>query len=78
MDLKTYLSKERGRTRQLARAIGAHEPDVSRWASGERPVPKRYGCLIETHTNGEVTRKDLFPDDWQVYWPELATKGEEP
>ena len=72
MDLKTYLSKERGRTRQLARAIGAHQPDVSRWASGERPVPKRYGRLIEAETNGEVTRKDLFPSDWQVYWPELA------
>ncbi|MDW3688867.1 YdaS family helix-turn-helix protein [Cupriavidus sp. CV2] len=71
MDLKTYLSQERGRARKIARAIGAHQPDVSRWISGARPVPIRFGWPIEKATNGEVTRKDLFPKDWQTYWPDL-------
>lgn len=28
--------------------------------------------LIERATGGQVTRKDLRPDDWQDIWPELA------
>ncbi|MFC4340965.1 transcriptional regulator [Cupriavidus numazuensis] len=75
MDLKTYLSQERGRCLQLAKAIGAHQPDVSRWASGVRPVPKHFGLAIERATGGAVTRKDLFPTDWHVFWPELAEGG---
>lgn len=27
---------------------------------------------IERETHGQVTRKDLRPDDWQSIWPELA------
>lgn len=27
---------------------------------------------IERETHGQVTRKDLRPDDWQDIWPELA------
>lgn len=29
---------------------------------------------IEQATNGEVTRKDLRPDDWERIWPELSEK----
>ena len=28
--------------------------------------------LIERATGGQVTRKDLRPNDWQDIWPELA------
>lgn len=27
---------------------------------------------IERESDSEVTRKDLRPDDWHSYWPELA------
>lgn len=34
---------------------------------------KAVVCVsIERETNGQVTRKDLRPDDWQDIWPELA------
>jgi DNA-binding transcriptional regulator YdaS (Cro superfamily) len=72
MDIKTYLSQERGRQAALAKAIGAHAPDVSRWADGTRPIPVIYGAAIETATGGLVTRREMFPDDWQRIWPELA------
>lgn len=72
MDLKTYLSKERGRQSMLAKSIGAHAPDVSRWADGTRPIPVNYAAPIEMATKGEVTRKEMFPDDWQTIWPELS------
>ena len=72
MDLKTYLSEERGRQAMLAKAIGAHAPDISKWASGKRPIPVPYAALIETETKGSVTRKEMFPTNWQKVWPELA------
>ncbi len=31
--------------------------------------------LIEKHSNGVVSRKDLHPDDWKDIWPELAKKA---
>jgi DNA-binding transcriptional regulator YdaS (Cro superfamily) len=73
MDLKTYLSQKRGRLASLARAIGAHAADVSRWASGERPVPVPFGIPIEDATGGLVTRKDMFSDELLArVWPELV------
>ena len=77
MKLSSYLSEQpRGALRALARQIDAHEPDVSRWASGERPIPLRYAALIESATGGAVTRRDMFPNDWQRIWPELAAQAE--
>lgn len=72
MDIKTYLSQERGRQAALAKAIGAYAPDVSRWADGTRPIPVAYGAPIEAATNGAVTRQEMFPNEWQTIWPELA------
>lgn len=71
MELKIYLSKERGRQSVLAKAIGAHAPDISRWADGSRPIPIPFAPKIEIATDGEVSRKDLFPKDWYEIWPEL-------
>ncbi|MGI4717236.1 MAG: transcriptional regulator [Janthinobacterium lividum] len=72
MNLSQYLSQERGRQASLARAIGAHAPDISRWADGTRPIPVVHGAAIETATGGLVTRREMFPDDWHRIWPELA------
>lgn len=30
---------------------------------------------IEEHSGGVVTRKDLRPNDWHRFWPELAEKA---
>ena len=72
MNLSQYLMQERGRQASLARAIGAHAPDISRWADGTRPIPVVHGAAIEAATNGLVTRREMFPDEWQKIWPELA------
>lgn len=75
MNLKTYLSLERGRTSALARAINAHASDVSAWASKTRPVPVPFGRPIEDTTGGQVTRLDLFPEDViRKVWPDLLAK----
>ncbi len=75
MNLNEYLQKRpRGELLRISRAIGAHAPDVSRWSSGDRPIPVNKVVAIEQATNGEVTRKDLRPDDWERIWPELSEK----
>ncbi|HJV75374.1 MAG TPA: YdaS family helix-turn-helix protein [Noviherbaspirillum sp.] len=72
MKLRDYLNAERGRQASLCRAIGAYPSDMSRWADGTRPIPIPYGPLIEDATGGEVSRKDLFPEEWKVLWPEIS------
>jgi DNA-binding transcriptional regulator YdaS (Cro superfamily) len=74
MDIKTYLSQERGRQAALAKAIGAYAPDVSRWADGTRAIPVIYGAAIEAATGGLVTRQEMFPNDWKRIWPELTRR----
>lgn len=72
MNLSQYLSQERGRQAALARAIGAHAPDISRWADGTKSLPIRHAAAIEAATGGCVTRQEMFPGDWQRIWPELV------
>lgn len=75
MNLKTYLSQKRGRAAALAKELGAHPPDISRWADGTRPIPLDYGAPIEKATGGLVTRREMFPDKWQIVWPELEKRA---
>jgi DNA-binding transcriptional regulator YdaS (Cro superfamily) len=70
MTLSEWLSEERGRTRDLAVALGVSGSLVTQWArckpvSAERCVP------IEGFTEGAVRRWDLRPFDWHLVWPEL-------
>lgn len=74
MNLKDYISHERGRQASLCRAIGAHAPDLSRWADGLRPVPVDKCLKLERATGGEVTRRELRPHDWHLIWPDLITE----
>jgi DNA-binding transcriptional regulator YdaS (Cro superfamily) len=72
MTLYEYLkTKPRGSLQAMAKRIGAHAPDLSRWASGERPVPIHFCPAIEIDTDGLVPRQELR-DDWQRIWPELV------
>lgn len=71
MKLATYTSQKRGRASAIARAIGVNPVMVSQWVSGRKKVPLYRGPQIEKATNGAVTRKDLFPSQWQDIWPEL-------
>ncbi|MDO9235982.1 MAG: Cro/CI family transcriptional regulator [Aquabacterium sp.] len=72
MKLNTWTSSERGRSLWLANAVGVSPPVVSDWCTGKKAVPLERCVAIERATNGEVTRQDLRPDDWQDIWPELA------
>jgi DNA-binding transcriptional regulator YdaS (Cro superfamily) len=62
----------------LSKALGVTPVSVSQWlrpkASNGRPVPPKQCVRIEQLTQGQVTRRDLRPDDWQEIWPELVCK----
>ena len=71
MNLPDYLSAERGRGAALAAAVGVTQVMISQWASGIKSVPPERCVSIEHATAGVVTRRDLRPDDWARFWPEL-------
>ena len=74
MKLSEYLSN-RGAQSEFAKTIGVSPVLIHQWASELRPVPLERCVPIEQATNGQVTRKDLRPDDWASIWPELIEKA---
>ena len=73
MQLIEYLNYSgKGAVTALANAIDAPIPDVSRWASGKRPIPPWRCVAIEKFTEGKVRRQDLRPYDYAKHWPELS------
>jgi len=39
--------------------------------SKKQKLGPALSVLIESSSDGSVSRKDLHPDDWQKIWPEL-------
>lgn len=72
MNFKDWVNGQRGRSLAIAQALGVTPPVVSDWVTGKKGVPLERCVQIERATHGEVTRKELRPDDWQNIWPELA------
>ncbi|HHV7520156.1 TPA: transcriptional regulator [Burkholderia orbicola] len=77
MELTTYLSSaDAPSAADFARRLGTAPSVVSQWRTGARPVPIKSCVAIERVTAGEVTRRDLRPNDWHDIWPELARQKE--
>lgn len=55
----------------LAKKLNVAPPTVMQWKKGIRKVPIKRCVEIEKLTNGEVTRKDLRPDDWHLIWTDI-------
>ena len=69
------LFDRRGFQVALARRFGLSRATINEWRKGGIPVP--YCAGVEEECEGEFTRKDFRPDDWQKIWPELATPSKE-
>jgi len=76
MDLKTYISAERGRAAALAGRLGVSPSYLSQMANGLAPISPERCVDIWRETGGMVTRQHLRPDDWQRIWPELITPAD--
>ena len=73
LDYLNGLAKEN--RQKFSKAVGTTENYLRRAISGGVTFPAETCVAIERATGGQVTRKDLRPNDWQDIWPELA--GEE-
>ena len=66
-----------GGTAKVAKMCKCDDATVSSWR--KRGIP--HGQLlflaarIEKESNGLVTRKDLFPNNWYLVWPEMLPKS---
>jgi len=58
---------------KIAKICKISVPAVSMWKNSGIPADKMVylGALLEQESKGLVTRKDLFPDSYQLIWPEL-------
>jgi DNA-binding transcriptional regulator YdaS (Cro superfamily) len=59
----------------LAKLLKTHDekisqPHIQKWLKSPIGVPAEHCVSIESET--PITRKELRPDDWQKFWPELA------
>ena len=71
MKLEQYLRAQRGRAAIVAMQARVAQAFLWAIAKGARPCPVKLAVRIERITLGEVSRRDLFPDDWWEYWPDM-------
>ena len=63
-----------GGTSRVSRLCKVSPSAVSLWITRGIPALQMMylGATLEKESHGLVTRKDLFPDTWQLVWPELV------
>ncbi|UEP42724.1 transcriptional regulator [Burkholderia sp. B21-005] len=72
MDLSTYLSSRKITQAAFAQQLGVSQGLIYQWLTGRRPIAIDKCVVIERITAGEVSRRELRPNDWQLIWPELS------
>jgi len=64
-----------GGTNKVAKLVGQSPASVSIWR-GKEVIPEghliRLAARIESASGGAISRRELFPDDWERIWPELV------
>lgn len=62
-----------GGTKKVSLLCNISQSAVTQWQ--KRGIPYAQICFlgaeIEKQSHGLVTRKELFPNSWQLIWPEL-------
>jgi len=63
-----------GKPAKVAKLCGVTVQAVCQWRNNNS-IPAGplmlIAATIEKESHGLVTRKDLFPNSWQIIWPEL-------
>lgn len=70
----TSLIDALGGTAAVARLLGIRSPSVSEWRQKGIPDDKKIRLAPIAEAAGVATRKQLFPQDYHLIWPELARK----
>ena len=73
MKLTDYLKQfDRAARDAFAASCGTSPGHLRNVAYGYRRCGAELAALVELHSQGQVTRRELCPDNWQLVWPELA------
>jgi len=58
----------------IAKLIGIKAPSVSDWREKGIPEPRliQLAAQLEIKSAGRFSRKARWPDNYAIYWPELA------
>jgi DNA-binding transcriptional regulator YdaS (Cro superfamily) len=78
MNLTTYLQTTGLNKAAFAREIGISSALLYQVENGIRKMPPKHCPAVEKATDRQVSRRDLRPDDWHQYWPELAEPQPQP
>jgi DNA-binding transcriptional regulator YdaS (Cro superfamily) len=65
-----------GGTTKVARLCGVSVPAVSQWKANGIPMDKLVFMAgeLERLSDGKWTRRNAFPDNFTIIWPELRKK----
>ena len=74
--LRIYLNAlSIGEQRDFAAKCSTSVEYLRKAISKKQKLGPALSVLIETNSDGVVSRKVLHPDDWQGIWPELNSKA---
>lgn len=76
MDIDTFLKLKTMTARRFAAETGMDQTFVHMIRRKIKPLPLKYAASVERVTGGLVTRKELFPDNWHLIWPELLNSND--
>lgn len=69
----TAMIRLLGGCTRVSKMVNVSVPAVSMWQNGEIPYDKLVilAATLEKESHGLVTRKNLFPNNYKLIWPEL-------
>jgi DNA-binding transcriptional regulator YdaS (Cro superfamily) len=69
----TAMIRLLGGCTRVSKIVNVSVPAVSMWQNGDIPYDKLVilAATLEKESHGLVTRKNLFPNNYKVIWPEL-------
>jgi len=69
----TAMIRLLGGCTRVSKIVNVSVPAVSMWQNGDIPYDKLVilAATLEKESHGLVTRKNLFPENYKLIWPEL-------
>ena len=69
----TAMIRLLGGCTRVSKMVNVSVPAVSMWQNGDIPYDKLVilAATLEKESHGLVTRKNLFPKNYKLIWPEL-------
>jgi len=69
----TAMIRLLGGPTRVSKIVNVSVPAVSMWQNGDIPYDKLVilAATLEKESHGLITRKNLFPNNYKLIWPEL-------